>query len=189
MKKLIIVTLLFISPIIFAEDQKPAENQQVKQIVEQVTQQVFAKQQTPQISQSYKDAFLRFVLEKAQKYSEKGEQAIGKAVDLATEEAPLLAKEYLHWKFWENLLYFLVPAFLFVVIGSLDIYFIRKGFKLGWGDSYEPSRWWVAVVFCSIGSGISLLITFINLDCLFTSIQISIAPRVFIIEQLMQLIK
>lgn len=73
----IILTLGFITPSFATENTNPPAQTENK------------------VSSDTKDQFLKFILEKAEKYSDKGEKALDKAVDLATQEAPILAKEFI----------------------------------------------------------------------------------------------
>lgn len=129
-----------------------------------------------------KDEFLRFVLTKAENYSGKIEDAVGQAVDVATKEAPETVRQYLVFSAWREGIYFFGPlaAFLFCFAACLVSYY-----KADWND-VAPAN-----IFCVIGgfSGFILFIVVLgNMPHLLTLIEIKVAPRIYIIEQVSQLL-
>ena len=89
-----------------------------------------AAQAAPKWEQT-RDAFLSFTLDKAKDYTGKAEAVINKAIDATEREAPLLIKEYLHWKLAYNLTYGLLPLFALI---ACVILFIKQWPK--WKVSY-----------------------------------------------------
>jgi len=174
MKKLII-SILFMSSIIAAFGQQPEPNNFNQPV-----------QQTVWVKNNYQDAFLSFTLEKVKKYSEVGEQAIEKAIDSASKEAPILCEEYLRWNFWKNILKFLAPMCGFFIFGGIYIFI---GQKINWNLDDHHFFGGIAVIISAIVSCFFFLITLFSFDCLLTAIQIHIAPRVFLLEQVMNLVK
>lgn len=147
----------------------------------------------------YKDAFLGFVLEKAQKYSGTVEDTIGKAVDVAKTEAPVLAHEYLVWQAWYHATYIVLPLVLFTVFFWTFLkQWPKWTVKITSGGYYKDDDWSLSKgsignVAATIIGGIISLISFIaffaNLDHLLSFIQILVAPRVYILEQVIHLVK
>lgn len=137
---------------------------------------VEAKKEKPAI----KDEFLQFALEKAKLYSENGEQAIGKAVDLAQREAPELAKEWLRWRFWRSIIY----CVLCTITIWPCIWAMKKGHAIG-----DEGGAFMCVMggFALVGS--IILVATVAAPALIDAIQIAIAPRIYIAEQLINLIK
>lgn len=173
-KSIILIALssILISPS-YCENQnvEPSQNQQV----------------TQSSKTDYKDAFLNFALDKAKLYSEKGEAAVEKAVDTAMKEAPILANEYLKWKFLENSIKFAIPATIGFLSLILCCFYIFRANKYGWeSDDFFSFNCLMVFVF-----GLVILVTFlvIDFDNLYTAIQIQVAPRVYILEQVLHMVK
>jgi hypothetical protein len=165
---------------------------------------------TPKVD--YKDAFLGLVLQKAEKYSatmenglgkavDMAQTAVSKAVDLAAEEAPILMREFLMWRFIQNLLHFIVPFVLFLI----SIIVFLKNFPK-WIDSFRDdkagkrSNEWrevdaqqvkngLAGLVSGVCSLVTIMFVFSSFSYLLVALQIHIAPRVYIIEQAIQLFK
>jgi len=145
------------------------------------------------------DAFLQFVLTKADKYSGKAEEAIGKAVDTATTEAPLLAKEYVMWGFIKNIVPWAIGFLLFFVNIILAIIFIPKFIhsfessdKAGSGvNTPAESKQFICGIFGiapAVIAVFSALWVLMNMDYLMNALECYAAPRVYIIEQLMKML-
>lgn len=132
---------------------------------------------------SPQDALLTFVLDKAKSYSGTIESAISKAVDVAKEEAPALVKEYLTWKAWEAGIYGFAP------IPFLIFFVLIAGY--GWNHVNDGESAWIFVstLFGSIGVVVSFAITAVNVHYIMDFIQIQVAPRIYIVEQAIHLIK
>lgn len=154
------------------------------------TTQADAKQVTPPATPevNYKDAFLSLVLRKAEKYSDKAEVAIGKAVDIASEEAPILLKEYIGWKLAASISYIALP-FIFATVFWI-LLGVCKG-KAQWTRDESPAN--ASAFFVCVGwiGGIVSSIAFIITTIVNTAtiLQLIIAPRVYIIQQAIDLIK
>ena len=134
---------------------------------------------------STSDQFLSFVLSKAEKYSEKGEEAIGKAVDLVMEESKPLAREFIVWRAWKHGMSFVIPlSFAFIAGVSLTYCLYRS--KADGFTSDMHITFTVISGFCTFFGG---LFTMMNVNELFNFIQVIVAPRVYIIEQAINLIK
>lgn len=127
--------------------------------------------QADRISNS--DRFLSLVLSKAEKYSEKAEEGISKAVDVISEETPKVIEEFLVWRAWKAGI---------IGFGWLAIAIFGGGgllFLL-----YKKNVWEAAplLIFPTVPM-------VFGIDYILEFIQIMVAPRVYIIEQAIQLIK
>lgn len=152
------------------------------------------------------------MLEKAHKYSDAAESAIGGAVgmaktavtkgyDLAAQEAPLVLQEFLVWRFTTSVVKFIVPFALFVIA----IWVFLRNFPK-WIDSFRADQagtrsrdfrdadarqiktglaGWFGLVFTII----TCIWTISCVDNLMTAVQIKVAPRVYVVEQAVDLYK
>lgn len=139
----------------------------------------------------YKDALMSFVMKKAEKYSEAGEVAVEKGVDLAMKEAPILVEEYIKWRAFYHAMRFLIP--LSIALGWL--YFMAKGIKnantKGWENERKNdlSGYGAVGVIAILIQAILSIVVLAHLGQLFSFTQIMVAPRVYILEQAIQLLK
>ncbi len=160
----------------------------------------------------YKDAFLGLVLEKAEKYSSAFESGLGKAVDgaqaivskavdVASEEAPKLMQEFLVWRFIDNVFGFALPFVLFLIFGSIAYNYLPK-----WIDTFHTDaantysnkttvedtkqvKYGLAGVIFTIAAIITGAMSLTYISNLKTALQIKVAPRVYIIEQAVEMYK
>ncbi len=133
---------------------------------------------------NYKDAFLALALEKAKSYSGTIENTISKAVDAVQVEAPLIVGEFLRWHLWKAGVSFGVNLFILSLVLVL-FYKITKW----WNETADSDAQFGLVVLFLI-SIIPLVITSINLfNYSLEFIQILVAPRIYLIEQVMVLVK
>lgn len=142
-----------------------------------------------QLAQTGND-FLRFALTKAEKYSGKIEDAVGSGVDLAMKEAPETARQFLTWHFYMHLIKGLTP----LVLGVASLVFFTLGIK--WADWNGLGFWCWSAIIGAIFSFICLLAFLCSppnvisgLDHLMACVQIHVAPRIYLIEQVSQLFK
>lgn len=135
-----------------------------------------AEEAKPQ--RDYKEEALSLIIDKARQYSEAGEMAVGKAIDLAQQEAPEVIKEYLTWKFIEAAW---IPAcMLFVAACLAGVFFYC--FK----QEYKYDGHHISMVF-SVTFGIMALIVF---ACnIMKPVQIAVAPRVYLMDQVISVLK
>lgn len=158
---------------------------------------------------SVKDEFLRFTLDKAQKYSGKLESGIGAAVDEAQKQAPELAKEFLLWRFLLAASDVGIP----LILALISIWAAIGGAK-GWirvwkeadvaanaradgrrypewaGSEYLKCwRYGPLAIGGALASIITLGFTVGNLGAIGTMIEIYFAPRIYIADQILSLIK
>lgn len=141
-----------------------------------------------------KDEALRFILDKTKQYTEVGENALAKAVDVASVEAPKLIEEYLTWKFWELGLYTAVGAVLTAFGTALPIFafwsFSKKKSWIRDGSSYDADPTFLGLLVSVLGTLASLVAG----GSLFFShvsdfLQVWLAPRVFLMERVAEMIR
>lgn len=122
-----------------------------------------------------KDQVISFILQKAEKYSEKGEQALGKAVDFVMAETPIVVQEFLMWRFWENAIKFGIAMLFVFGFTALGIFIVVK--------IYE------ALPFAMFLFGMACGIFLLNLNSGLDALKIKVAPRVYLIEEAANFIK
>jgi hypothetical protein len=125
-----------------------------------------------------KEVFMSFVLDKAKSYSGTMENSIAKAVDKVQEEAPIVMKEFLAWRLFRASL-FAAIAFAFII--GLVILSVTC-FK--WAK--EDDSLIFPALLCLVISVIPFLVF---IDHILQAVQIYIAPRVYLIEQAINLLK
>ncbi len=136
----------------------------------------------------YKDAFLQLALEKSKLYSGKMEDAIGQGVEMAKKEVPELAKEWITWRFYYHLINACVPLVCLIMVMGWIVYWYKVNVKARWDD--EPSHA-IFIVSAIFGSAIfiGLSISIFSEDHLSKLIQIKVAPRIYMIEEVSKLIR
>ncbi len=143
--------------------------------------------QTETPKTSPKDMLLTFLLDKAKSYSGTIEEGVTKAVDFAKEQTPLVVAEFLTWRAWMHGMKWGIWALTFVVSASFFPY-TWKNAKYDdsdfWGNlaSFFNTVNWVTLIAGFVGS-------LIQLDHLFSLVQIWVAPRVYLIEEVSKMIK
>ena len=121
---------------------------------------------------------------------EKTQGAVGKAVDFAFEQAPLVVNELLRYKFIESIIY-AASGLIGVLAGA---WWLRKVYK-NWSRWNENDDSGGGAVIGCIGSAIAALI--IGSVCLgvvvvpraLEAVKIGVAPRVYLIEYTADLVK
>ncbi len=144
----------------------------------------------PKVEINYKDAFLQFALEKAQKYSGAVEGAVSKAVDAATDEAPIVAHEYLHWKLWYHAMNAFAPMIALLACVGTFVWQWTKFDTNAYGHLTRGSPLnIVATILGGMGTVVFALMTCVwAIPNLMSFIQILVAPRVYVIEQVLHLV-
>ena len=168
MKKYLLTLVLFLAPLgLRAEEPKPAEN--LAPVSEEA---------------------LRFVLDKAKQYTAAGENAIAKAVDVAQAEAPELIREYLTWKAWElGLKTFGGLGFILLSVFGLGFGFWSFGKRHRWvNDGRDDITCFAGVLLLPFAVGI-VPACFGFFGHLGDFVKVTLAPRVFLVEQLVQMMK
>lgn len=136
---------------------------------------------------SSKDALLHFILTKADKYSGKIEDGIGKAVDEIERETPGLVKEWLRWRFIENAFYFIEPILVAIILGLVALFCLSR-WKAALKARTDPDGWIMGTILPAIFSVIMVAGgVCINMDNLLACVQIVIAPRIYVIEHVLKL--
>jgi hypothetical protein len=136
----------------------------------------------------YKDAFLQLALEKTKLYSGKIEGTVEKAVDITMKEAPEVAKEYLRWKFWENIVRATAIFMASIILTLACVMFVKKGMETR-NESAEGPLIAVGVIAGVIDVFVLAALFFEALPSALAAVEIAIAPRVYLIEQLGHLLK
>lgn len=106
-------------------------------------------------------------------------EGIMKAVEVMQEQAPELVREVLAWHFCKSLLLFVAGI---VAIGLLVV--AVKSTKKNWATIYRAD----GEIFCFMGCGILLGIGIGMVTTNITWLQIWIAPRLFLLEYVSDLI-
>lgn len=107
----------------------------------------------------------------------------GKLKDFAVDQLPDVVQQFLQWRFYEHLIYFIVALLILVVWIVVDVYafeFIKK--------TKDPENLLIGyVVIGSVIRGIIIVLiaNIINLKWL----QILIAPKVYLLEYAASLVK
>lgn len=119
--------------------------------------------------------------EKALQYLETMEGAVTASKDFVAREAPLVVQEYLQWCFWEACLWVVIDAVAVTLIMTVWTRACRR-FADDGGDEFGI-----------LGIGVGWLAAggFV-LSAIFNAmaaLQITIAPRVFLLERLAELVK
>lgn len=122
---------------------------------------------------STSDQFLSFVLSKAEKYSENVESGLGKAVDIISEETPKVIEEFLTWRAWKAGIIGFGCLAIVIILGGGGLFLVLKN------DLWEISPVFMFLIF-PIFFAVQYTLEFV---------QIMVAPRVYIIEQALQLVK
>ena len=104
---------------------------------------------------------------------------VEKAGDFAVEQAPLVVQEYLAWGFWSSA--FWATALLIPVV--IYAFQLRRFCRWAWDNSDSDAE--VLPVICTIAA---VVVAGIGLSFVSDMIQIAVAPRVYIIEQLKALL-
>lgn len=143
------------------------------------------------------DEVLGFILKKAETYSDALEVGIGKAVDFAKEESPVLIGQWLKWRAYQAIWNIAFPALVAIVLSTVAILSVRtlrpkiKAYEES-TDSYDddPSvcrafMWFGAVMMTVIPWFSTIVATYHNVP---TLIQIHVAPHVYLVEEAMKLV-
>lgn len=131
------------------------------------------------------------MLEKAQKYTGKVEDALGVALDKVQEEAPATVSQYLWWHACYN-------AFVVLSLSAATVYGVRTvGPAVAAADKADDDGDLGPFVSSLTKAVLSGLIGVIGIAGMFISgigallnvIQIIVAPRIFLLERISELVK
>ncbi len=148
------------------------------------------------VKHDYGNEFLGFALEKAKLYSDKGEAAISKGVDLAIAESPGVFKEWITWRIWYHALHVAIPL-LMITIGVFAFWrFARKH------ESTRAEHWFGGMIVSGFYIAGSTIFAFCSIlvddppgtyprekGHFYSLVQVVTAPRVYVIEQVVDLAK
>lgn len=117
------------------------------------------------------------------------EEASSKISDFAVQHIPPFIQEYLTWKFWESAVYtccYFVPI---VIMWMLYSVFIKKIWN--WGKEQSNHTDGISRLVPIVFTAVPLVITTSSfpIQPIMDMIQISLAPKVYILEQASQLVK
>lgn len=102
---------------------------------------------------------------------------------VAQRELPLVVQEYLRWGFIYNLVYGLA----LVLIGALVIF---AAVKLGrWMVGDEEAVEHPELIFAVFGAGGGVVAIVTASDYLLTALQVYVAPRVYLLERIKELVR
>jgi uncharacterized membrane protein len=109
------------------------------------------------------------------------------AKDFADEQVPLFVEEFLSWRFWQAIVYLSISLlFLVAFLVYPAIYFI----KIKTLSKLNNEDFMVATLLMCLSMLISGIISGTSaIPNLMTAIQISVAPRVYLVEQLMRMMQ
>ncbi len=142
-------------------------------------------------TESYRDAFLSFALEKAKTYSGAVEEAVAKGVDVASKELPETLTQWLKWRAWYNGVCAFVPPLFLIAFVLLQVW-VWPLFEFGYrkcltrGNELHVATSIAAWVGIAAGLCFTLIV---SVSSFFDLIQIWVAPRIYVIEQVIQLAK
>lgn len=146
---------------------------------------------TTKDSSTTKDVFISFVLDKAKAYTDKAEVAVSKAVDVVTAETPLLVQEFLCWRLWMHGIKFFLP----VILLMLGLYLFFKYFNKWETDTYgnkliqgRPTDVIISIV-SGVLSLVSLAGSIVNVSHLMLFVQVLVASRVYLVEEVIKVLR
>lgn len=128
---------------------------------------------------------LRFILTKAKEYTGKVEDGIGKAVDVAQREIGPTVEQFLRWRLWRHGIYAFSTLFGYLLILGAYAWFWR--YSKTWHDDFDQV---CGRLVGTVVAGLMISISFSTtcLPNLLSFIQILVAPRIYLIESVSQLI-
>lgn len=165
---------------------KPAAETTAQTVVKEVSKQTAPlASEVTEMAKTGNEA-LRFMLDKAKAYTGKTEDAVGWVVDKIQTEAPETIRQFLLWRQWMHGIYYFLP-FTLGVIAVAAFFFCLKRSKWGYAGPDNAYAAWATFAGCV--AVIWIIITLTSTHELLSLIQIKVAPRIYLIEQLTQLLK
>ncbi len=173
---------------------EPAAPNAAPPSVTEVAAKELAAQAAPVTSQATELAktgndLLRFMADRAKAYTGRLEDGVNKAIDVVQEQSPIIVAEFLRWRFWMHAIKAATP----IVFGLMGIIMFAVGIRRANWDGMSP---WC---FVTIGGGLAVFVGVIGffagaghesvsgLDHLMSCVQIKIAPRVYLLDQVSHL--
>lgn len=133
-----------------------------------------------------KDAFMTFLLTKIDKYSTKMEDTMGNAITLAEKEAKPLMEEFIRWRIISHGFKFFATFFVWCI----SLFYLRRNIRIAGDNINTYSREWRGStgVYAGVNIVVSFalaIITLCNIPNLLDFIQAIVAPRIYIMDQLL----
>ncbi len=128
---------------------------------------------------------LRFMLDRAKSYTGKIEDGVAKAVDVAQQEAPETIRQFLVWRAWKHGLSYAIQLLLTLALGIVSY----LGYKKSDWNSYSMTAGCVMTIVTLVFSVFCFAATLIATNQLLSLIQIWVAPRIYLIEEVTKLIR
>lgn len=171
MKKLLLIASLFATSLF-------AETTPVVSVPVEVSQ--------PAKVNDTRDAFMTFLLAKMDKYSTAMEDTMGNAIILAEKEAKPLMEEFIRWRIISNGFWFFAPFFTCCI----SLFYLRRNIRIAGDNINKYTGEWTGSTgaYAAINIFVSftlVLITSINIQHLLNFIQAIVAPRIYIMDQLL----
>lgn len=107
----------------------------------------------------------------------------GKLKDFAVEQLPDVIQQFLQWKFYEHLTYFVLAILIFIVWVIVDIALFKVVKEHGDGD--DMILFYGLMGFIPRVAIVMMIVGFINIKWL----QIMIAPKAYLLEYAASLVK
>lgn len=124
-----------------------------------------------------------FVLEKAKAYTEKAEMGVNGFVSFVEKEAPVVASEFLQFRFFKHSFAAGSATALMAVLTTLLAYMLLNE-KVK--EALDGGNYFVAFI-CFVG--VVLIFSLTAYENIVSAVQIKIAPRVYLLENLAKLVK
>lgn len=123
---------------------------------------------------------------------ERAVSGMEEAVEFSQAQIPEVIEQLLMWKFWESLIFTLIPLVFLMFFVSLFVVAARRAFKAKGLDNETPQYkfWWNADGLSGIGFVVLFLLTICSLFSFIALVretdlvwlQIAIAPKLYLLE-------
>lgn len=135
----------------------------------------------PTISQTFEET----ISKNLDKFSEFISSAGNTTYDFASKEVPLFIQEYLLYNFWKSLLICISAVLIDILIMSVIGFFALKIWKYGKAeDETTEPHIVIPLVLCSVIMFLMLLMTHWDIVANSQWLQIKLAPRVYMVQEL-----
>lgn len=116
-------------------------------------------------------------------YLETMEGAVTASKDFVAREAPLVVQEYLTWCFWEACLWMTLNS---IIVALFLTVWSRPCLRLAKSDTPEDVFGGLGL---ALGGAAAIGLSYSAVYNALTALQITIAPRVFLLERIAELVK
>lgn len=169
--RLLLLSVLLFAPFVSAAESTPEVVAQTKEVA-------------PTKLKVATDDFLIYAMDRAKSYTGKLEDGVAMAVDTVREQSPLVVAEFLRWRAWKHgICGFVAPAILL-----LWLPFIIWGLSTG-SDHHNTVRFFLGGVAGCFYALVLLMTGPLWASNIMSFIQIQVAPRIYLIEQVAALVK